>query len=154
MEGRFCGDECITRRAPGQVQLQEGNEGGRFSEYSQVTPAYLRTNLKGNSYVKTSILNEKVFNPVWPDPVRPNPASTKSMLQAEYGTRAKRVETLGINLSTAYGLVLGQCTYYLRSRLEGQDKWKATSNDQNLLELLKALSSCRTNMSRAQSITM
>ena len=59
-----------------------------------------------------------------------------------------------INLSTAYGLVLGQCTYYLRSRLEGQDKWKATSNDQNLLELLKALSSCRTNMSRAQSITM
>ena len=44
--------------------------------------------------------------------------ATKAMLQAEYGTRSKRVEMLRINLSTAYGLVLGQCTDYLRSRLE------------------------------------
>ena len=45
--------------------------------------------------------------------------ATKAMLQAEYETRAKGVEKLRINLSTAYGLVLGQCTDYLRSRLEG-----------------------------------
>ena len=56
----------------------------------------------------------------WPEPVGPNPAATKAMLQAEYGTREKRVEKLLVNLSTAYGLVLGQCTDYPRSRLEGQ----------------------------------
>ena len=47
------------------------------------------------------------------------------MLQAEYGTRSKRVEKLRINLSTAYGLVLGQCTDYLRSRLEDAENKSA-----------------------------
>ena len=58
--------------------------------------------------------NGKVFKPTWPDLVGPNPAATKAMLQAEYGTRAKRVENLRINLSMAYGLVFGQCTDYLQ----------------------------------------
>ena len=47
------------------------------------------------------------------DPVGPNPVATKAMLQAEYGTREKRVKKLCINLSTAYGLVLRRCTDYL-----------------------------------------
>ena len=63
------------------------------------------------------------------------------MLQAEYGTRAKRVEKLRINLSTAYGLVLGQCTDYLRSRLKGQERWEQTSNEWDLLELIKSIKS-------------
>ena len=63
------------------------------------------------------------------------------MLQAEYGTRSKRVEKLRINLSMAYVLVLGQCTDYLRSRLEGQEKWETTSNEWDLLELLKRVKS-------------
>ena len=74
------------------------------------------------------IRNGKLFEPQWPDPVGQNPAATKAMLKAEYGTRAKSVEKLCINLSTAYGLVLGQCMDYLQSRLEGQDRWEATSN--------------------------
>ena len=68
----------------------EGNEGGRFSECLQLTTAYLSMKLKGNSNVETSIRNRKVFNPAWPDPVGPNPAATKAMIQAEYGTRANR----------------------------------------------------------------
>ena len=63
------------------------------------------------------------------------------MLQAEYGTRAKRVEKLRINLSMAYGLVLGQCTNYLWSRLKGKEKWEITSNQRDLLELLKSVKS-------------
>ena len=63
------------------------------------------------------------------------------MLQVEYRTRAKRVEKLWINLSTAYGLVLGQCTDYLLSRLEGQERWEQTSNEQDLLELMKRIKS-------------
>ena len=63
--------------------------------------------------VEMLIRNRKVFKLAWPDPVEPNPAATKAMLQAEYGTRAKRVEKLRINLSTAYGLVLRKCTDYL-----------------------------------------
>ena len=51
------------------------------------------------------------------------------------------MEKLRINLSTAYGLVLGQCTDYLRSRLEGQDKWEATSNERDLIGLLKSIKS-------------
>ena len=78
---------------------------------------------------------------MWPDPVGPNPAATKAMLQAEYGTREKRVEKLCIKLSTEYCLVLGQCTYYLLSRLEGQDKWETTSNERDLLRLLKIVKS-------------
>ena len=81
------------------------------------------TKLKGGGNVQTSIKNGKVFEPAWTDPVGPNPEATKAVLQAEYGTRAKRVEKLCINLSMAYGLVLGQCTDYLRSRLERQEKW-------------------------------
>ena len=72
-----------------------------------LTTAYLSTKLKGSGDVKTSIKNRKVFEPAWPDPVGSNPAATKAVLQAEYRTRAKRVEKLRINLSTTYGLVLG-----------------------------------------------
>ena len=85
--------------------------------------------------------NGKVFEPPWPDPVGPNPAAMKAMLQEEYGTRAKRVEKLRINLSTAYGLVLGKCTDYLQSRLEGQERWEQTSNEWVLLELIKSIKS-------------
>ena len=67
--------------------------------------------LDGGSDVKMSIQNGKVFEPAWPDPVGTNPAAMKAMLQAEYGMRAKRLEKLRINLSTAYGLVLRQCKY-------------------------------------------
>ena len=37
--------------------------------------------------------------------------------------------------------MLGQCTNYLRSRLEGQEKWERTSNKRDLLELLKIVES-------------
>ena len=83
---------------------------------------YLSTKLEGCGDVKTSIRNKKVFDPDWTDPVRPNLAAKNAILQAEYGTRTKGVEKLRINLSTKYGLVLVQCTNYLQSRLEGQDK--------------------------------
>ena len=63
------------------------------------------------------------------------------MLQAEYRTIAKRVEKLCINLSTAYGLVLGQCTEYLQSCLEGQERWEQTLNERDLLELMKSIKS-------------
>ena len=79
-----------------------------------MTTAYLSTKLEGGGNVKTSIRNGKVFDPAWPDPVGPNTAAMNDMLQAEYGTRVKRVEKLCINLSTSYGLVLGQCTNYLQ----------------------------------------
>ena len=101
--------------------------------------AYLSTKLEGGGDVKTSIQNGKVFEPPWPDPVGPNVAATKAMLQAEYGTRAKRVEKLRINLSTAYGLVLRKCTDHLLSRLEGQERWEKTSNELDLLELIKSI---------------
>ena len=51
------------------------------------------------------------------------------------------MENLCIDLSTAYGLVLGQCTDYLQSRLEGQEKWETTSNERDLLRLLKRVRS-------------
>ena len=75
-----------------------------------MTTAYLSTKIEGGGDVETLIRNGKVFEPAWPDPVGPNPAATKAMLQAEYKTRTKRVEKLRINLSTEYDLVLGQCT--------------------------------------------
>ena len=53
------------------------------------------------------IQNGKVFEPAWTDPVGPNLAATKAILQADYRTRVKRVEKLHINLSMAYGLVIG-----------------------------------------------
>ena len=87
------------------------------------------------------IRNGKVFETAWTEPVGPTPTATETILQAAYGTMAKRVEKLCINLSTAYGLVLGQCTNYLKSRLEGQEKWETTSNKWELLELLKIVKS-------------
>ena len=103
--------------------------------------AYLSTKLEGSRDVETSIRNGKLFDPVWTDPVRPNLAATKAMLQAEYGTREKRLEKLRINLSTAYDLVLGQCMDYLRSRLEGQERWEQTPNERDLLELINSIKS-------------
>ena len=115
----------------------EGNEGGRFWEYLKVTTTYLSTKIEGGGDVKTLIRNGKVFEPAWLDPVGPTPVATNAMLQALYGTRAKRVDKLRINLSTAYGLVPGQCAKYLRSRTEEKDKWETTSNEWDLLKLLK-----------------
>ena len=51
------------------------------------------------------------------------------------------MEKFYINLSTAYGLVLGQCTNSLRSRIEGQEKWETTSNERDLLRILKSVKS-------------
>ena len=46
--------------------------------------AYLSTKLEGGGGgdVETSIRNGKVFDPAWPDLVRPTPDATKYMLQA------------------------------------------------------------------------
>ena len=62
--------------------------------------------LEGGGDNETSIRNGEVFEPAWLDPVVPNAAATKAMLQAKYRTRAKRVEKLRINLSKAYDLML------------------------------------------------
>ena len=70
--------------------------------------AYLSTKLEGGDKAETSIRNGKVFEPAWPDPVGPNLADTKAMLQAEYKTREKRVDKLCISLRTEYGLVLSK----------------------------------------------
>ena len=110
-------------------------------EFLQLETAYLSTKLEGGGDIETSIRNGKVFDPAWPDPVGPNTAATKAMLQAEYRTRAKRVEKLRIIPRTAYSLVLGQCTDYLQSCLEGQEKWEVTSNERDLLGLLKSIKS-------------
>ena len=87
-----------------------GDEGGRLSECLQLTTAYLSMKLECGGNIKTLIRKGKLFEPAWPDPVRPNPAATKAILQAEYGTRSKMVEKLHINLITTYSLVLRQCT--------------------------------------------
>ena len=52
-------------------------------ECIRLTTAYLITKLKGRGDVKTLIRNGKLFDPAWPDPVRPTPTATKAMLQAE-----------------------------------------------------------------------
>ena len=109
-----------------KFDCREGNEGGRLSECLQLTTTYLIRKLEGCSDVEMSIRNGKVFETEWPNLFRPNPAATKAILQAEYGTMAKRGGKLHINMRTAYGLVLGQCTDYLWSRLEGQEKWETT----------------------------
>ena len=51
------------------------------------------------------------------------------------------MENLHTNLITAYGLKLGQCNDFLQSRLEGQEKWEKTSNERDLLGLLKSVKS-------------
>ena len=61
----------------------EMNEGGQLLECIRLTTAYLSTKLEGSSNVEKSIRNGKVFEPAYPDPVGPNPAATKAMLQAE-----------------------------------------------------------------------
>ena len=87
----FAGTSEALNMLQVKFDCNEGNEGGRFSECIRLKTAYLSTKLEGGSDVETSIRNGKVFEPAWPDLVRPNPAATKAMLQAEYGTRAKRV---------------------------------------------------------------
>ena len=81
---------------------------------------YLSTNIEGGGDVKTLTWNRKFSELAWPNPVGPNPEATKAMLQAEYGTRAKRVEKLRVNLSTTYGLVIGKCIDYLRYNLDSK----------------------------------
>ena len=121
--GNFVHRETVSgmSKALNAIQVKfdcgEGNEGGQFLECPQVTTMYLRTKLEGGGGVETSIRNGRVLNPAWPEPVGPTQEATKSMLQADYNTRAKRAEKLRINLRTDNGLVLGQCTNYLQVRL-------------------------------------
>ena len=88
-----------------------------------------------------SIRNGKVFEAAWPELVRPNPAAAKAMIQAEFRTRTNMAEKLRINLRTSYGLILRQCTDYLRLRLEGQERWEQTSNERHLMELINIIKS-------------
>ena len=93
-----------------KFDFREGNKAGRFSECLRLRTTYLSTKLEGGGNVETSIRNGKVFETTWTDLVGSNPAATTAMIQAEYGTRDKRVEKISINLSTACGLVLEKCT--------------------------------------------
>ena len=92
--GAFYGTSEALNTLQVKFDYGEGNEGKQFLECIRLTTAYLSTKLEGGGNVETSIRNGKVFKPPWPDPVRPNVATTKSMLQAEYETRAKRVDKL------------------------------------------------------------
>ena len=137
----FAGTSEALKALQVKFDCRERNKGGRFSECLRLTTAYLSTKLEGGGDVKTSIRNRKVFEPEWTDPVGPNPVATRAMLQAEYGTRAKRVEKICINLRTGYGLVLGKCTDYLRLCIEGQKRWEEMSNDWDLIGLIKIIKS-------------
>ena len=108
-------------------------------ECLRLTTAYLSTNLEERGDVNTSIWNRKVFEPAWPNPTSTIPEATKAMLQSEYGMHAKGAEKLRVNLSTAYGLVMGQCTDYLWSRLERHRNWEVTLNNHNLLALISSI---------------
>ena len=46
-----------------------------------------------------------------------------------------------MNLSTANIQVIRQCTDYLKSRRESREKWEKTSNERNLLNVLKRVKS-------------
>ena len=65
-----------------KFDCREGSEGGQFSGCLRLKTTYLSTKLEVGGDVETSIRNEKVFELAWPDPVGPNPATTKAMLQA------------------------------------------------------------------------
>ena len=80
----FAGTSKVLNLLQVKFDCGEGNKGGRFSECIRLTTAYLGTKLEGGGDIETSIRNGKVFEPAWPDPVGPNPASMKAMLQAEY----------------------------------------------------------------------
>ena len=114
----FAGTSEALNALKVKFDCREGNEGRIFSEFLRATTVYLITKLKGGGDVEMLIRNGKVFEPAWLDPVGPTPEATKAMIQADCVTREKRVEKLWINLGTAYGLVLIQCTDYLHSRLE------------------------------------
>ena len=123
-------------------------------ECLRLTTAYLSTKLEGGGDVETLIRNRKVFEPAWPDLVGPNPAATKAMLHAEYGTRAKRVEKLHIYLSTEHSLVLGSartsCDFVSKYRRDGmRRRTSETCSDRS-----KKSSPCCKNTTRTQSTTM
>ena len=52
-------------------------------ECLQLTTTYLSTNLEGGGNIKTLIWIGKFFETEWPDPVGPNPAAMKAVLQAK-----------------------------------------------------------------------
>ena len=77
----FSGKSKALNTLQVKFDCRYGNEGRRFLKCLPLATAYLIKNLEcGGDDVKTSICNGKVFEPVWPDPVGPNPAATKAML--------------------------------------------------------------------------
>ena len=68
-----CSEEAFsgTSKALNVLQVNfdcgKGNEEEQFSECLQLTTLYLSTKIEGGDDVKTSIRNEKVFEPTWPD---------------------------------------------------------------------------------------
>ena len=87
----FSGTSKALNALQVKVDYGEGNEVGWFSECLRVMTAYLSTKIESGVHVKMLIRNGKVFEPSWPDPVGTTQTATKAMLQAEYGTREKRV---------------------------------------------------------------
>ena len=133
------GRENLSTHYKSSLTVGKGTEGGRFSDFLQVTTAYLIMKLNDDGDVKNPNRNVRVFEPAWTEPVGPTTEATKAMLQAEYGMRSNKVKKLWIKLSTEYGLVLIQCTNYLQSRPEGQEKWERTSNERDLIKLLRII---------------
>ena len=96
----FSGTSKVPNALQFKFDCRKGNKGGRFSECIRLTMAYLSTKLEGGGDVETSIRNGKVFEPLWPDLVGPNPAATQSMLQADcLNSMAGPVETGCININ-------------------------------------------------------
>ena len=68
--------------------------------------------------------------------------------------RTNRVEKIRVNLSTIYELMMGQCTGYLGSRLENQNKWETMSYNSDILAIIGSKKCCPTNTMRTQSTIM
>ena len=51
----------------------------------------------------------------------------------------KRRSTLDDNVQKCYSLVLGQCTYLLKSKLKQSHEWNATSTTHDVLILIRII---------------
>ena len=88
-----------------KVDCGEGNKGGLLSECLRVTTAYLSTKIEDSKW--------ESLRAGMAGPSRTQSSGHKGHATGEAWHEVKEGGKILINLITAYGLVIGQCTNYI-----------------------------------------
>ena len=111
-----------------------------FTNTTKKIANYAGRNCKESKDISLAI--EELIEPTWTLPVKQNTGDKEVdslLLVQELQLHTKRKHTYYDNRATIFHVVMGQCTYSMKAKLEAESSYDKIAKDRNVIELLKLM---------------